>query len=448
MDELKQLNKLVTELNTTNSTTDKTEILAKYPECKEILSWTYDPFKQYYVSSDNILKMEKTIQPSGKHFADIFALLESLDSRKYTGHDAIGHILQFIQDNKIYRDLILRILDRNLKTRADAKLINKVWPGTVPSFEVALAEKYRDYKERVHFDQDTWFASRKLDGVRVITIISANGDIKFLSRRGKEFTTLDNVRKELQKKLEPYRNDFDFFKGGLVLDGEMCIVDKNGDENFTDMIKLIRRKDYTVEHPKYKIFDMMVLAIFEEKENLPRGIRNIRLTHRINLIKLFKEQGIFDGGILDPVEQRIIKAEKDLTDFMAEGRTKGWEGLIIRKDTPYKSGRSSDMLKVKDFMDEEFTVQDVEMGPIRNIVNGKEITETMLSAIKITYKGFPVSVGSGFSIQQRKDFYKDPSKILGKTVTVAYFEETTNDRGTLSLRFPTVKAIYDGDRDV
>ena len=446
MDELKQLNKLVTELNTTNSTTDKTEILAKYPECKKLLSWTYDPFIQFYVSSDNILKMEGQIKPNGIH-TDIFGLMADLNSRKYTGHDAIAYILQFISENKIYRDLILRILDRNLKTRADAKLINKVWPGTVPSFEVALAEKYNDYKDKVSFEKDTWFASRKLDGVRVITVISPNGNIKFLSRKGKEFTTLDNVRKEIQKRLEPYRLDYDFFKDGLVLDGEMCIVNQNGDENFTDMIKLIRRKDYTVEHPKYKIFDMMPLPIFEEKENLRKGIRNIRLTHRLNLINLLKEEGIFDGGILDPVEQRTIKTERDLTDFMAEANSKNWEGLIIRKDLPYKSGRSSNMLKVKGFLDDEFVVQDVEMGPIRNIVNGKEVTETMLSAIKIEYKGFPVSVGSGFSIQQRKDFYKDPSKILGKTVTVCYFEETTNDRGTLSLRFPTVKAIYDGDRD-
>jgi DNA ligase-1 len=446
MDELKQLNKLVTELNTTNSTTDKTEILAKYPECKKLLSWTYDPFIQFYVSSDNILKMESQIKPNGVH-TDIFGLMAELNSRKYTGHDAIAYILQFISENKIYRDLILRILDRNLKTRADAKLINKVWPGTVPSFEVALAHKYNDFKQKVDFTKDTWFASRKLDGVRVITVISSNGDIKFLSRKGKEFTTLDNVRKELQKKLEPYRNDFDFFKGGLVLDGEMCIVNQNGDENFTDMIKLIRRKDYTVEHPKYKIFDMMPLVIFEEKEP-PKGIRNIRLTHRINLINLFKDQGIFNGGILDPVEQRKIGTEKDLTDFMAEANSKNWEGLILRKDVPYKAGRSSDMLKVKEMQDDEFVVQDVEMGPIRIIKGGKEVTETMLSAIKIPYKGNVVSVGSGFSIQQRQEFYKDPSKILGKTVTIKYFEETINEQGLYSLRFPVLKTIYDGDRDV
>lgn len=319
--------------------------------------------------------------------------------------------------------------------RIGIKSIKKIEPETRYDLEVE--------------DNHNFFANNVLThNCRVITVISSNGDIKFLSRKGKEFTTLDNVRKELQKKLEPYRNDFDFFKDGLVLDGEMCIVNQNGDENFTDMIKLIRRKDYTVEHPKYKIFDMMPLVIFEEKEVLPRGIRNIRLTHRFNLINLFKEQGIFDGGILDPVEQRIIKTEKDLTEFIAEANSKSWEGLIIRKDVPYKAGRSSDMLKIKEMQDDEFVVQDVEMGPIRIIKGGKEVTEIMLSAIKIPYKGNVVSVGSGFSIQQRQEFYKDPSKILGKTVTIKYFEETINEQGLYSLRFPVLKTIYDRDRDV
>ena len=38
--------------------------------------------------------------------------------------------------------------------------------------------------------------------------------------------------------------------------------------------------------------------------------------------------------------------------------------------------------------------------------------------------------------------------IIGKLITVQYFEETHNDKGGISLRFPTVKHIYDGERDM
>ena len=36
--------------------------------------------------------------------------------------------------------------------------------------------------------------------------------------------------------------------------------------------------------------------------------------------------------------------------------------------------------------------------------------------------------------------------IVGKMITVQYFEETNNDKGGISLRFPTVKHIYDKQR--
>ena len=34
-----------------------------------------------------------------------------------------------------------------------------------------------------------------------------------------------------------------------------------------------------------------------------------------------------------------------------------------------------------------------------------------------------------------------------KIITVQYFEETKNDKGGISLRFPTVNHIYEGERD-
>jgi len=436
--ELRNLKRLVTELNMTNSSNEKKAILKRHPECQKILSWTYDPFKIYYISSANLKKMAH-LNESEHSFTSIYDLLETLDSRKLTGHDAIAAVNQYILDNKSYAKLILNILDRNLKTRTDAKLINKVFPECVPSFNVALANKYDDIKNRVNFKKETWLASRKLDGVRVITIIDSSGDIKFLSRKGKEFHTLNNVKKEILKKFKrPAKG------GGIVFDGEMCITDKNGNEDFAAMIKLIRRKDFTVSHPRYKIFDCLLLEVFEG--TAPERM-NTTFSKRIKVLGALEKTNFFSRKILDRVEQRLIKSNKDLEEFMAEANKKGWEGLILRKDVPYKGKRSNDMLKVKKFLDAEFVVKDVEMGPIRIIKNGLEVTETMLSSIKIKYRGNIVSVGSGFSIEQRQDFYKNPKKILGKTVTIQYFEETLNEQGLYSLRFPVLKVIYDSQRD-
>ena len=72
----------------------------------------------------------------------------------------------------------------------------------------------------------------------------------------------------------------------------------------------------------------------------------------------------------------------------------------------------------------------------------------MLTNVTIKHKGNVVSVGSGFTIDQRKSFYKSPSKILGKVITVQYFEESQNQNGGRSLRFPVVKAIHGEKRSL
>ena len=66
----------------------------------------------------------------------------------------------------------------------------------------------------------------------------------------------------------------------------------------------------------------------------------------------------------------------------------------------------------------------------------------------IEHKGHTVRVGSGFSIEQRQEFHKSPKKILGKQITVQYFEETENEKGGISLRFPTFKILHGEERDI
>ena len=58
-----------------------------------------------------------------------------------------------------------------------------------------------------------------------------------------------------------------------------------------------------------------------------------------------------------------------------------------------------------------------------------------------------VAVGSGFNQEERIKYQANPEELIGKTITVQYFEETKNQNGGLSLRFPTVKHIYNNGRD-
>ena len=83
-----------------------------------------------------------------------------------------------------------------------------------------------------------------------------NGKCSFYSRQGKTFDTLDVLKKEIES-LELYN---------MVFDGEVCIVDENGVEDFQGIMKEIKRKDHTIENPKYKVFDYLMLDEFNAQE--------------------------------------------------------------------------------------------------------------------------------------------------------------------------------------
>ena len=95
--------------------------------------------------------------------------------------------------------------------------------------------------------------------------------------------------------------------------------------------------------------------------------------------------------------------------------------------------------------DEEYTVKNIETGPFRMIdkSTGLEKTIETLTNVIIEHKGNDVSVGSGFSLDERVKYYSDPSLIIGKEITVQYFELSKDKDGIESLRFPVVKHVFE-----
>jgi hypothetical protein len=138
---------MVCNLRSTSSTLDKQRIITEYcgknnPQAefaKNILLYTYHPLWQYNVTSENLKKKSHL---RGKDFGDIYFLLNALKDRQITGHDAIGAVNTFVENNSDYQELIHCIIDKDLKTRAGDKIINKAISNWIPEFSVALADKY------------------------------------------------------------------------------------------------------------------------------------------------------------------------------------------------------------------------------------------------------------------------------------------------------------------
>jgi len=425
---------MVRDLRATSSTIDKQTIIEDYCNhnsaaatfTKQILKYTYHPLWQYNVTSDNLKKKSKL---RGKQYKNFFALLDDLKSRKITGHDAIGAVHTFIDAHPDHEELIHCVIDKDLKTRAGDKIINKAIPDHIPEFSVALADKYEpklvDWK-------DGWYVSRKIDGARCIAVVDNSGDATFFSRTGKMFDTLGVVAGGIKS----------LGISNVVLDGELCLVDEDGNEDFQGIMKQLKKKDHTITNPSFKIFDMISHDEFYSKQGQQNKPYSVRYN---NLREVMKNNTCTCLSVLG---QELIKDDDHFQEWVKKAADYHWEGCMLRADEPYKGKRSKDLLKVKKFFDDEYEVIDTEMGPFRYVKNGAECEETMLSCVTIKHKDHLVRVGSGFTIEQRQEFYQNPKKILGKIITVQYFEQTENQDGGISLRFPTFKILHGAARTV
>ena len=422
------LQSFIDEMKESSSGNYKIETIKKHSDSEflqKIFNYTYNPYKKYNVTSKNCKKNSELLGHANT-YGSIFTLLDDLANRVCTGHNAIANVNRFILENIQYEDLIFNIIDRDLKMGASTSSINKVIPGCIPTFKVALANPYN--VKRVDFQSGDWYGSRKLDGVRCICR-KENDIVTFLSRSGKEFLTLGNLENEILK-----------IPGNFILDGEICMVDENGNEDFQGIMKQIRKKNHQIDNPKFFVFDYLTLEEFDNQ------IGTTPLTERLrNGYDLLPEN--IDSTRLEFLPQDQLTTEEQFTEMAKDAEEAGFEGIMVRKNVGYEGKRSHNLLKVKKFHDAEYTVLETINGNIRWTENGKQVERECLSSIIIEHKGCRVSVGSGFSKEQREMYYESPQDIVGKTVTIQYFEESKNQTGGYSLRFPVLKHVYANGRD-
>ena len=436
-----EIKEFVDKMRSTSSSNDKVAIIAQSNAfIHKVLEATYNPYKQYYVTSKTCIKNSGLFKYNT--YSTIFELLDDLSSRKKTGHDAIAAVNGFIMANcnsvKL-ENVIYSIIDKDLKIRCGDSIINKAIPGLIPTFKVALAKEYDGKCDW----NDHWYASRKLDGVRCLAVVDIEGKCTLYSRMGKEFTTLDKVKHAIEAT-------------GIintVFDGEICLVDEEGNEDFQSVMKQLRRKDHQIENPVFMMFDMLHKFEFEQTEH-----QQNTLSERLHKLRSFltekhislKDPSDHINNTLRYLDQYVITDGRHFDMWGQMASDNNWEGFMLRKNVVYEGKRTKNLLKVKKFHDAEYTVVDVDFDDHEVVRDGKSETIKMLSQVWIEHKGHKVKVGSGFTQNERIWYTSNylNESIVGKVITVQYFEETKNDKGGVSLRFPTVKIIHGSKREM
>lgn len=277
---------------------------------------------------------------------------------------------------------------------------------------------------------------------RCIAIVNTQDrTVQFMSRQGKEFTSLSNLVKPMLTLSDSYGATH------IVFDGELCAIDEDGNEDFSKAIQKVTKKDVQATDVKYCIFDVIPYKAFiggkDTCEYAPT------FSARYELYKELYYNNVIDEDVARYISillQERITSQEDFDRWSQSVKDNSWEGFMLRKDCQYEAGRIKELLKVKKFQDAEYMVEGVETGKVVYNEGGMKEYD-VVKAIIIDHKGTKVHVGSGLSKEQRIEWFKDPSQIIGKTVTVQYFQESKNMANDgLSLRFPVLKYVYESGR--
>ena len=142
-----------------------------------------------------------------------------------------------------------------------------------------------------------------------------------------------------------------------------------------------------------------------------------------------------DLSPLKLVEHKKILKDEDIVNYHKECIFSGYEGIMLRKSTgPYKADkRSSDLLKYKLFMDDEFKIVGHEIN------RGK--CENQCSLICVTKEGHRFKVKPEGSEEQREWYLDNIDSLIGKYLTVRFFS-WTNSKNKLP-RFPVGISVRD-----
>lgn len=421
-----KIREILETIKNTAGTLDKKQILKD--NMNDVLQMIFEDTysdRKYHVKKYNVSYAGS--YTLDEHYSIFRDMLDQLSERTVTGNAAIKLVEDTIGWYVPEDQWVLNgIIEKNLKVGISKDNFNDVTGNAIDKFEVALAYNLEKVKG-VDVLDGTYLASRKCDGARCITIIDTiENTIVFKSRQGKEFKTLDNLKKPLLdtlSKCEP---------GKFVIDGEICIVDENGDEHFNWIMREITRKGHTIKNPHYKIFDILNYDQFVGKDI------SLSFSSRYAILKDIFE----DCEWYSVLEQERITSQEDFDRWTQKAADGNWEGFMLRKDVPYESGRTKDLLKVKKFKTNDYYIKKLLTGKATYNENGSKEYD-VVSALVIEHRGNEVFVGSGISKEQRIDWYHNPEKIIGMCVRVKYFEETRDSKtGKLSLRFPVLDYIY------
>ena len=344
-------------------------------------------------------------------------LCHLLQTRQLTGDDARNAIELALgaSTKSQWNDWYRRILIKDLRCGVSEKTINKIKKNAIPVFECMLAHDGANHEKKI---TGVKLLEPKLDGVRCLTVVDYEArTVVQYTRNGKVLENFGHITAGLL-------DNIDLIGRSYVLDGEVV------SNSFQALMKQVHRKeDVQSQDARLMLFDIIPLSEFKKGKSV------LTQKRRSAFLKTLKP--MFDkAGYIDIIEQTEVDldgyvGELQFKEFNKDAIERGFEGIMIKDpNAVYECKRSTSWLKQKPFIEVSLTVLETEEGTGRN--EGK--MGALVCEGTEDGKLIKVNVGSGFSDQDRDDFWS--CRVDGQVVEVRADAITQNQDGTYSLRFP------------
>jgi DNA ligase-1 len=192
--------------------------------------------------------------------------------------------------------------------------------------------------------------------------------------------------------------------------------------NFEKIVSLIRQETPTKSHEvvQFHVFDYFQPS--QEKEEF-----NTRLNQFNDTLCELEEE----CPSIVSVRQHLAKNQEEMEELYSQFMAEGYEGAMVKNlDSPYEFKRSYNLLKVKEFLDDEFDIIGVDEG--RGKLMGHAAAFVCRTKLGSTFKAKMKGETS-----KLKEYFDNSSLWEGKRITVRY-QNLTSDG---IPRFPIALSI-------
>lgn len=273
--------------------------------------------------------------------------------------------------------------EEQAEKEVESKYLDKLTKGYFSSVHEAETNKVilpmlaKDAKKEMHKIEFPCYVQPKLDGMR-----SLGSSKSMMSRTGKPITTMDHILKQLE--------DIN-----VTIDGELYAHGLS----FQDNMKLIKKyREGETEKVHYHVYDII--------SDLPFGERYKQL---FDLCR--------DMDNIEIVPSYFVNSMEEIRRYHTIFLEEGYEGTMIRwgKEGYKLNGRSSNLLKYKDFIDITAKVLD--------IVPMEKRPEQGMALCELSDGGvFTANFKMPFA--KREEILTDKAEYIGQTAEIRFFEYT------------------------